>query len=267
MSKSFLVGIAALLAMLWVGQATAGVIILDDFDDAADPTLEGRFAGAPNASGTSTGFFLNTTSTADRVSDTPAHSPVGSQRIFINDDPATDNTSATVGGEWLLRHLSGGATATNNDGGGAAPDNSPAFTDSTGMIGYWYKTTTAGLEGAMIIDEASAGTSNERAAWKPLVADGNWHALEWSLDAVAANTDWFNFSGGNGLPDQTWATVDALLVRKTTVDPAGGGDFDAEFFIDDVSRSTVAGETIVPEPTSLALAACSALLLGRRRRS
>jgi len=236
----------------WVGSARAGVIVLDTFE-----TNEGHFTSAPNASGTSVGFTTaSTASTADRVTNTPANTGIGSQRIFIDDDPAVDSTSATIGGEWTLRHLSGGGTATNN-----------VDTGSTGMIGYWYKTTTANLQGAMIIDEASSGTSNERAVFKPMIADGEWHALEWSLDSTVANSEWANFSGGNGLPNTAYASIDSLLFRLTTQDGAPGGDFNGEFWIDDVSYSTVPGESIVPEPASLGLLlmASSAALLRRRR--
>jgi hypothetical protein len=246
-----------LLALLALsGSVRASLVVDDDFE-----VNEGGYTAAPvSPSGTTIGF-TTTGSTADRVTTTPAVSGTGTQRIFINDDPAIDNTSATLGGEWTFRHLQRGGTAANNTNIG-----------STGYIGYWVKTNTAGLEAALIIDEASSGTTpNERTSWKAVAPDGEWHLVEWNLDATVANTDWFNFNAGNGLPDNAagWTSIDALLFRRTTADAAGAGDYDVEYWIDNVSHTTTAGEHIpVPEPASLGVLAMGGLLaLSRRRRA
>lgn len=233
----------SLLAAISVGglssAASAAVVVVDGFDGD-----EGRFTANPNTgSGTSVGFVKDATTTAT-YTELTSHTGPGSQEIIINDDPAVDSP----GGEWRLRHLSGGGSPANN----------LSFA-SDGFVGYWLKTSTPDLSASIQIDD---GAALERAAYRPITGDNQWHLYQWDLNDAA---DWEAFAGTgtNGAIDAANVSIDSVYLLRLAGD--AGADYDAVMYLDDVSINP-AGP--IPEPTSLALfGVAGAALLGRRRRA
>jgi hypothetical protein len=239
--------------LLNVAFATAGysqTTILDNFEAG-----EGHFTSDPNTgSGTSLGFFKTTATTAVQVT-TEANTGTGSQRIILDDDPATAATTDS----WRLRHLSGGGTPANN----------VSLTNTAGgtsYVGYYLKTTSLFDVGIAIDD----GAALELGTFKPVVADGLWHLYQWKLQDPL---EWDAFAGTapNGQLDTATVTIDSLFFRGGA-GVATGSDFNATFFLDDVAfnpsgQLPAATTGPIPEPTT---ALFGAALMGvctlRRRR-
>jgi hypothetical protein len=224
--------------------ANGAVVVIDAFEGS-----EGHFTSASNASGSSAGFVAASTTIV--LDPTTGQNSSSSQKLTIDDDVAVN----VVTDNWRFRNLSGGGTIANN-----------LSFDSTGFVGYWAKTTTPNLMASILIDDSS--TITERGRFQPMIADGEWHAYEWNLDAAVANTEWFGFAGtgNNGLIDGVQVSIDSTY---TTAPFIGGvaGETDAVFNIDNVSINPTGSITAVPEPVSLGLLFPAAVgVLARRRR-
>jgi hypothetical protein len=233
--------LAAVLAVVVAGSAQ-GSIIFDDFN-----TNEGHFNQAPTYSSTSN---VLTTSTADRTT-TPSEilEGAGAEKLVLN--TGTANPSR-------CRFLSGGGTPANN----------VAFTPTTGgtdgYIGFWYKIlagTSTGLKLGINLDSAAnTGATMVGSTLKDVVADGQWHAVDWDLDNLA---DWGAVSGiggGSSNLNGSAKTIDSIYFYyvpqpNQTVTVA----------IDYVMK-TDSGH-ITPEPATMLVLGLGSLVLFRRRRA
>lgn len=238
-------------ALGFAGAAHAQTSILENFESG-----EGRFDRAPSFSGTTAGETETSPgvgpSTADR-STAEAYEGSGSQRIFMDDDPASDAPGTLA---WRLRHLAGG---------GSPGTTNPAFA-STGYIGYYLKTTTPNLRAGIFIDD---GAALELSTKTPVIADGQWHRYQWQF-SDANQWDAFAGTGPNGQIDSASVSIDGLYIDAVK-DPTIA-DQDAVFFIDAVALNptgeiNVAGNPAVPEPAAVGLLApLAGALIARRRR-
>jgi len=108
-----------------------------------------------------------------------------------------------------LRHLSGGGNPLNNrvSVGGQSRAIGP-----NGFVGFFLKTTDADLQVGIGIDDGVSGGSTglETSNSLPVIADGQWHLYEWSLDDA---DQWSNFSGGNGTIGGPNAYVDSVFIH------------------------------------------------------
>ena len=170
---------------------------------------------------------------------------------MLDDDPAVPGSGANLD-SWRLRHLSGGGTPANN----LSLTN---VAGNTTYVGYWLKTSSIGLEASIGIDD---GPALEIGAFRPILADGQWHLYQWQFQD-AADWDAFAGTGPNGQIDTASVTIDSLLFRGGP-GFATGSDFDANFFIDDVSWNPI-GQ--VPEPSIASLLALGGWLAARRQRA
>jgi hypothetical protein len=222
-------------------------VVIDGFE-----VDEGHFASNPNiASGTSQGFIKAgaTAATAERIL-TDFFTGTASQIITLDDDPTVPGSPASLD-SWRLRHLSGGGTPANN----------LSLTNVSGdttFVGYYLKTSSPGLEAAISIDD---GAALELSEFQPIAADGLWHLYQWQLQDAA---DWNPFAGTgpNGQIDSASVTIDSVFFRAGAGFPIGS-DFDAVFYIDDISWNPT-GQ--IPEPSSALLLALGGLLICRRHR-
>jgi hypothetical protein len=234
-----LVACATLLA---ASQGRASVIF-DDFN-----TNEGHFNQAPTFSGTSN---VSTASTANRVT-------TGSFEGLGNEEVVAVMSTANPA---RIRFVSGNGTMSNNTSFVTGPG-------TDGFIGFYYKTTTAGLklqlnlDGDTVGDTGVPGTTSE-VDGSPIVTtigDGLWHLAEFDLDA---GTGWgaaTGIGGGHGgvILDGTH-TIDSVMISSITA----GATITFDFFAKSDS-GTIAN--LVPEPASLAVLGLAGLAFLRRRR-
>ncbi|MGB7156509.1 MAG: phosphodiester glycosidase family protein [Tepidisphaeraceae bacterium] len=221
--------------------STVGSIrVLDDFEDSV-----GRFNRDPDFSGTNRGLLETSDgvgpSSASRNANEFLHGFAAHQiSIVSQDDPAWDG--------FRLRHLSGGGSPANNEQLGTA-----------GFVGFWLKTTTAGLKTAINLDENLTSTI-ESAVAKDVIADGEWHLYEWNL-ADASEWDAFAGAAANGQIDGPVTTVDSIFITSLL-------DQNATAWLDALSYNPNGSiAALVPEPASASLLAIAALALRRRRHS
>jgi hypothetical protein len=223
-------------------RAVAQVVVIDSFE-----VDKGHFAQAPNFSGTSQGFLATSNTVLDTT--TAAFSGTGSLQVNINDDTTVNSAD---GQAWRVRLLSGGGTPANN-----------VTINNTGstFVGYWLRTTMAGLRASLLIDDSA--TALERAALQTIIADGAWHLYEWPL-ADPAQWDPFALADANGAIDSAQVTIDAIYIDS----PLTAGDQSAVFNLDAVSWNPTGSINPVPEPSTLALAGIGVggLAIRRRRR-
>jgi hypothetical protein len=219
--------------------------ILDGFEGG-----EGRFNSAPNASGSTNG--ITAASTAVYTTE-EAHLGEGSQKITL----VRDTTASS-----RVRHLSGGASPTNNrvNVGGTLSAMGPF-----GFIGFFMKTTQADLSVYMGLDDGTVTTvSLERSTATPVIADGQWHLYEWNL---ADENVWSNFSSGNGTIGGPNAYLDSIFIESPS--STLGDTFSV--YLDTVAYNPHGSLAIlnVPEPTVLAMVSLfllSTCPLSRQRR-
>jgi GH25 family lysozyme M1 (1,4-beta-N-acetylmuramidase) len=152
--------------------------MIEDFEDD-----EGYFNRAITYSGTTVGVAA--TSTANRVT-TEAQAGIASQELVIDGDA----------GGWTVRHVAGIGTY-------AAPEGNLEFA-TRGYIGFWLKTDDPGVSVRLALD---APATADRSTEKSVVADGEWHLYEWSLDDDEQWEAWVN---GDGTIDVPTATIDSL---------------------------------------------------------
>lgn len=239
------------LVALSSGSALAATILIDDFE-----TSEGHFNLSPTFSGTTTGEAVPGTSTADRVTDV-VYQGEGAQRIFLDDDPNVDVASTDPIQTWRLRHLSGGGTPANN---------LTLQNTATGYVGYYLLSSTPNLQASIMLDD---GTGLERAAYLPIIADGQWHLYEWQF-SDASMWEPFAGTGANGEINAATVTIDSIFINAIDSDPLNlGPDQDAVFYIDAVATDPDGNISVqVPEPSSAVLLslAIGAAVVARRRR-
>lgn len=166
---------------------------------------ESTFNQSLTLSGTTTG--IDSSSSASPVS---AQSFQGSwsQQLLIID-------SSSQSGGWFVRHLSGGGERSNN-----------IVRPTKGFIGFWAKTTSAGCEISIALDDTYNITA-DRGIFKTVISDGNWHLYEWNIENVA---DWQTWASGDGIINSRDFTIDSIQVRNNT-------DTNAVIYIDEVSHS------------------------------
>ncbi|MHA3775369.1 PEP-CTERM sorting domain-containing protein [Verrucomicrobiota bacterium sgz303538] len=239
--------ISACAFLLLCSAAQSATIVLDDFESG-----EGHFTNAPSFSGTTTGETETAPGVGPSTADwdtTTAFLGLGSQKIFLDDDPNVDVAGLT-GVAWRLRHLSGGGTPANNV--------ALTFTlGSDAFVGFYLKTTTPNLRASIMIDD---GAALERAVQLAIIPDGDWHLYEWNL----ANPDqWEPFAGTSpdGVITNSTVTIDSIYIDAVKT----AGDQDATLNIDQVSFNPE-GSVAVPEPASALFALVGLTVLGTRRR-
>lgn len=187
---------------------------------------EGRFASSVTASGSNRGISGGT---ADYTTETAQAGP-GSQKITVQ-----RNGDATG----QVRFLSGGASPTNNR---VSVGGQQRAMGTTGYIGFFMKTTDAGLQVGLGIDDGyRLGTTGmEISTSLDVIADGKWHLYEWNLADPAV---WNNFSGGNGAIGGPNAFLDAIFLH------GGAANSSYTVYLDTVAYNPLGRLTslVVPE--------------------
>ncbi len=243
MSRFAAICIGVICTLLCVGTSARASIVFDDFN-----TNEGHFALQPSFSGQSN---VSTASTADRItSDT--FEGAGSESI--NAILSTTNPAR-------IRFLSGGGTPSSN-----TPFTTTAGTD--GFIGFYYKTSSAGiklalnLDGDTVGDTGSSGATSEldMSSLTTVNADGNWHLMEWDLDGGgygAVSSIGGGHAGGLLLPGTHW--IDSIYIQNMTANSSIQFDFVAKSDSGSISA-------LLPEPGSMTLLALTLVSTLKRRR-
>jgi uncharacterized lipoprotein YddW (UPF0748 family) len=173
----------ALTDFFAANNAAPAPTVINNFD-----VNEGYFAFSPTASGSNSGVA---SATANRVT-TQARAGAGSQELVINKSGSSS--------EYFVRHLSGIGTA--------GEYNSNLNFASIGTLSLWLKTTTPDVQVSIALDDTATG---DRGYWKNVIADGEWHQYEWSLNDV---TLWDSWAGGNGQIGERFA-VDSVHFKGT----------------------------------------------------
>jgi hypothetical protein len=192
-----------------------------------------------------------TSATRSRVT-TGTHSGAGAQQIAVDyNNGAGGFTHFNLAGLGpnSVQKLDG----TTPGDGVVATEPSNLAMESVGSIGFWLKAgILAGnpnLTASILLDDEGDGTEVSQALVVP--ADGQWHKYEWYLDR---NTDWYNFSGGNGAINGSYFSIDSIRLT---------GLSDATFTLDDVLYDAAA----VPEPSAaLSLVTIACVISARRVR-
>lgn len=216
-----------------------GVTLLDDFE-----TGMGRFNSPLTTSPFSSGFSGGSVS---RDAD-DSHTNSYSQRITIIDQP----TNPTP---WRVRHLSGNANPANNV---PIPVSKTAI---DGYVGFMLATSTPGMFVQLVLDTDPGNASTGLAVGprREIVADGQWHLYEWSLDA----TDFEPFPGivgGGMVPDSGDVWIDSILLH--------GVNADAVIRLDSVMHNrlgSLQSMVAIPEPTRLIVPLALAVFFSLRR--
>lgn len=168
---------------------------------------EGTFSKSPGYSGSTYGIN-ETLSSADAVN-TDSYRGDWSQRIAIIDDGIPN-------GGWFVRHISGPSASRSNN----------IIRLTTGFVGFWAKTSIAGIELALAIDNTDNVTA-DRGVRKPMIADGQWHLYEWDLQD---DDQWEGWVNGDGLIDTEDFTIDSIQIF--------GPDVDATVFTDVIGHNS-----------------------------
>lgn len=198
------------------------VVVFSDFY-AGD---RGTFAYNPTSSGSTQGVLTTSTNTA--VQNANAFRRGWFQRLTINDDPAISTVSENPTGGWFVRHISGSS---------ASPAQNIAR-PTKGYVGFWARTTTAGLSTAIVVDAPSL----DRGVKRTLTADGQWHLYQWNLNDAA---QWSGWAGGDGVIAGSTFTLDSIQFF--------GPNANAVIEIDEVMHNTYGTIDAASGPTLLDL--------------
>lgn len=229
----------------------SGVQIIDNFEGG-----DGHFSWTPTQSGTTAGA-LSTSFKVTTADD--SYSQGYGQKIGVFDDPNNSNG-------WYVRHVSGGGAVASN-----TAINLTSGTD--GNIGFFLRVFTnsdpnQAMKCSLVLDSGTTGggANSDMGVWRDIVADGEWHYYEWSLDSVGDWTAWRDINnavigGSDGvIPTTGQVSIDSIILR--------GGNANVEFFLDTVmlnrNGSLSAMLPVVPEPASAVLLAPILLALRRR---
>ncbi|MFN7140152.1 MAG: hypothetical protein ACK4UN_12530, partial [Limisphaerales bacterium] len=202
------------LAVAALGATATQAQVFDDFNVSL-----GRFGSAINASGTTVGLHATFSSNTRQTTGGPLEG-AGYQRLSL-----TTNGTANV----RLRHLSGGA----------APANNVAFTTSAsedGRIGFYVRTTAPGWTTQVNLDgPGNTGGEMFGAPATAIPSDGEWHLIEWDLDAAI----WGSVPGivtktAQALPNNTY-TIDSIYFMHTA---AAGVQSNSVIDVDFVAKSS-----------------------------
>jgi hypothetical protein len=168
---------------------------------------EGTFSKSPSYSGSTYGINASL-SGADAVN-TDSFRGDWSQRLVIIDDGIPN-------GGWFVRHVSGPNASRSNN----------IIRPTTGFVGFWAKTSTAGIELSLAIDNTDNVTA-DRGVRKAMIPDGQWHLYEWDLQD---DDQWEGWVNGDGLIDTVDFTIDSIQIF--------GSDVDATVFIDVIGHNS-----------------------------
>jgi hypothetical protein len=224
-------------------QRQSDIMVFTDFYGGDAQTFNLR----PGWSGSTRGI-IDSASFNDVLRDESAQLGGWSQRLTITNDPAAGAGSEHDGG-WFVRHNSG-SQATQSQ-------NVPR--ETTGFVGFWARTETEGISVSLAIDNYLNVTA-DRGIRQTMIADGQWHLYEWSLEN---NDHWEAWVNGNGLIEGDTFTLDSIQFF--------GPNANAVIWIDAVAHNAFGSlrELVaIPEPSTLWLAGAGlgALALLRRRR-
>ncbi|WP_218933617.1 SpoIID/LytB domain-containing protein [Rubripirellula lacrimiformis] len=204
------------------------------------------------------------------VSQQEAQEGSSSQKITIDYDAAGDRSDNGVQDGFTVRHLSGVANGRRlsniTNGAPTNPAGDPVgnlVLPTEGSIGFWLLAepvaSDANLRVAITIDEWQNDVANadlEQSTYLDIIADGQWHQYQWSLNNDSLWLPAFGASSlGDGVLGQNM-TVDSIVFR---------GQSDAVIYLDSVFYSSVVA---VPEPsTTLGLLTLGIAAVWRRRRT
>jgi hypothetical protein len=242
MSK-FSAAFIAIALLFVVSSAQAAPIIFDDFN-----TNEGHFNQNPTFSGTSN---VSSASTANRVT-------TGSFEGLGNEEVVAVMSTVTPA---RIRFVSGSGTMANNVSFTTGPG-------TDGFIGFYYKTSTAGLKLQLNLDGDTVGDTGTAGATSELdgspvvttIGDSLWHLAEFNLDATGWGAATGLGGGHGGVVLDGTHTIDSLMISSITV---SNTTINFDFFAKSDS-GTIAD--LVPEPVALSAFAFAGLALMRRRR-
>ena len=240
MKKQILLAVAGLT--IACASSTHAQIIFDDFN-----VDEGHFGFSPSFAGQSVGEAAS--STIDQVTTDNPFEGAGHQKLVLNSDGSTTPLR--------IRHVSGSPTTTANAANPAA--NIPFTTTggSDGFIGYYIRTTVAGLETQLNLDSpANNAAGMYGSAPVTLIADGLWHLYEFSLDApIWGSVPGITTKTPGVLPDNTY-TIDSIYFRDPRPSPTATPSPSGEYFLDFVAlnpNGSVADLVPIPEPSTYAM--------------
>ncbi|HEX7010519.1 MAG TPA: phosphodiester glycosidase family protein [Phycisphaeraceae bacterium] len=185
----------------------------------------GGFRYAPGYSGSTVGIDESLSSNTAVAAD-DARTRGWVQRLVITDDPSVD--SSEHDGGWFVRHLSGSSASQSQN----------ISRPTTGYLGLWARTQTAGIEVSIAIDDANDITA-DRGVRQAMIADGQWHLYEWNLED---DSQWEGWVSGDGVISGPTFTLDSIQFF--------GPHSDAVIEIDSVIHNAH-GSLAVPEAGSL----------------
>lgn len=133
----------------------------------------GDAEGFPRAFDPANAQGLLATSTVTTLASQRAVARGWHQRLTLRADPASAPAAQPAGLRWSLRHP------------WSAPAD-PASRPAAGSIGYWVRTAAPGARASLAV---SAGGATWSAQPREIVADGNWHVVEWNLQDPSAWSD------------------------------------------------------------------------------
>ena len=201
----------------------------------------GHFGNAPGYSPTTTGIDRTRSTAAQDTND--SYTQFASQKLTIIDDPSQ-------AGGWRVRHLyNGGAPSSSPD------QRIPITGGPDDTVEFFLRTSAPDLTVQMAFDPNGQTTPDSLIATiaQPVIADGQWHQYEWRLANPADFGPFPGTAGSGALPASGYLTLNSILINSRT-------DQNATLWLD-----TVAFNSAVPEPGTVALLIAAMSALRRRR--